>query len=453
MRAAPILLVVCLVTGTGHASSGTVDKADEQNWPSFRGPLAGGVSDGQQLPDSWDAASGANIRWRTEVPGLGHSSPIVWGDQVFVTTAVSAAGTAATRGLRDASILSNDKAPQSWRLYCLDRVSGRILWMRVAREGTPRSARHLNATYANSTPATDGRHVVAFFGSEGLYCYDVDGTLIWSKDFGVMETGWIEDPSSDYGFGSSPIIHAGLVIVQCDIKQGSFAAAFRLSDGSEAWRVPRDERSGWSTPALTAAGTPELVLNGDGFVRGLDPLTGRELWRMAEGNGVKIPTPVSGNGLVFVGGGSSSGPRRFYAIRFGVRGDITLTGDATSNEAIAWRNRANPHLVTPLLYDGLLYVCTDNGVLTVYEAGTGEQLYRQRIGTGGSFGASPVAADGKLYLTNQDGETFVIKSGRAYELVATGKLGELVMASPAIAGGGLIFRTDRSVVAIGRKTS
>lgn len=444
MRATVLAVLVCLAA----------PRLDAQHWPSFRGPSGSGVADRQQLPDSWDAAAGVNVRWRTEIPGLAHSSPIAWGDRVFVTTAVSAVNATAARGLRDASVLSDDKSPQSWRLYCLDRATGRVLWMRVAREGTPRSARHLNATYANSTPATDGRLVVAFFGSEGLYGYDFDGRLIWSKDLGVLETGWDGDPSSDYGFGSSPIIHAGLVIVQCDLKRGSFAAAYRVSDGAEAWRVRRDEQSGWSTPAIVPASTPELVLNGDGFVRGLDPLTGRELWRMAEGNGVKIPTPVSDESLVFLGGGSASGPRRFYAIRFGVRGDVTLPPDVTSNDGVAWRNRANPHLVTPLVYDGLLYVCTDNGVLTVYESKNGEQLYRQRIGAaGGAFGASPVAADGRVYVTNQDGETFILRAGRTYELLSTATLGELVMATPAMSGGSLIFRTDRSVIAIGRKTS
>jgi outer membrane protein assembly factor BamB len=427
--------------------------ADAQNWPAFRGAFARGVADGQALPDSWDAASGAQVRWRTEVPGLGHSSPIVWGERIFVSTAVSSAGTAATRGLQDVSLLATDRSAQSWRLYCLDRQTGRILWMRVAREGAPRSARHINATYANSTPATDGRYVVAFFGSEGLYCFDFDGKLVWSKDLGVLETGWDEDPASDYGFGSSPIIYDGLVVVQCDIKHGSFAAAYRVSDGSEAWHVARTERSGWSTPAVVTATAPELVLNGDGFVRGLEPKTGRELWRMTETSGVKIPTPVANDTHVFVGGGSSSGARRFYAVRFGVRGDVTLTGDATSNEGVAWRNRANPHLLTPLVYDGLIYVCTDNGILTTYDAGTGEQIYRQRVGTGGSFGASPVAADGRVYFTNQDGETFVIKAGRSYEQLSVGRLGELVMASPAVSGGAIIFRTDRSVISIGRKTS
>jgi outer membrane protein assembly factor BamB len=425
------------------------------NWPSFRGQSASGTADMQQLPDDWDAERNTNILWRADIPGLAHSSPIVWGDRIFVTTSVSGENAKATKGLQDVSLLSTDTSPQSWRVYCLDRATGRVLWMRVAKEGTPRSRRHVNATYANSTPVTDGRYVVAFFGSEGLYAYDFDGQLFWSKDLGVLETGWDADPSSDYGFGSSPIIHAGLVILQCDIRHGSFAAAYRVADGSEAWRVERSERSGWSTPAIVAAASPELVLNGDGFVRGLDPLTGKELWRMAEANGVKIPTPISDGGLVFIGGGSSSGSRRFYGVRTGMRGDITLAPDATSSDAIAWRNRANPHLLTPLVYDGLLYVCTDNGILSVYEAKTGEQAYRQRVGStgAGAFGASPVAADGKVYFTSQDGDTFVLRAGKTYELVSTGRLGELVMASPAIAGGALIFRTDRSVIAVGRKTS
>jgi outer membrane protein assembly factor BamB len=429
--------------------------ADAQNWPSFRGPSASGTAEKQQLPDDWDAGQSTNILWRADIPGLAHSSPIVWGDRIFVTTAVSEAGAKATKGLQDFSLLSTDKSPQSWRVYCLDRATGRVLWMRVAKEGPPRSRRHVNATYANSTPVTDGRYVVAFFGSEGLYCYDFDGKSIWSKDLGVLESGWDADPSSDYGFGSSPIIHAGLVILQCDIRHGSFAAAFRVADGSEAWRVSRDERSGWSTPVIVQAGSPELVLNGDGFVRGLDPLTGKELWRMEESNGVKIPTPVSDGGLVFIGGGSSSGSRRFYGVRAGMRGDITLAQDATASDAVVWRNHANPHLVTPIIYDGLLYICTDNGVLTVYDAKTGEQVYRQRVGStgAGAFGASPVAADGKVYFTSQDGDTFVLRAGKTYELVSTNHLGELVMASPAIAGGALVFRTDRSVIAIGRKTS
>jgi outer membrane protein assembly factor BamB len=445
MRLLLFTLIVSLLTAPVTA----------QNWPSFRGSSASGTADQQQLPDGWDAEKNVNILWRADMPGLAHSSPIVWADRIFITTAVSESGAKATKGLQDVSLLSSDTSSQSWRLYCLDRATGRVLWMRVAKEGAPRSRRHVNATYANSTPVTDGRYVVAFFGSEGLYAYDFDGKSIWSKDLGVLETGWDADPSSDYGFGSSPIIHAGLVIVQCDIRHGSFAAAFRVADGSEAWRVQRDERSGWSTPAIVAAASPELVLNGDGFVRGLDPLTGKELWRMAEANGVKIPTPVSDGGLVFVGGGSSSGSRRFYGVRAGMRGDITIAPDATSSDAIAWRNRANPHLVTPIVYDGLLYICTDNGVLSVYDAKTGEQVYRQRVGpTGaGAFGASPVAADGRVYFTSQDGDTFVLRAGKTYELVSTGHLGELVMASPAIAGGALIFRTDRSVIAVGRKTS
>jgi outer membrane protein assembly factor BamB len=429
----------------------SVHTAAAQPWPSFRGPAASGAASNQHLPDSWDGEAGTNVLWRTEIPGLGHSSPVVWGDRVFVTTAVGARGEEPRRGFIDASVLSSNLSPHSFRVYCLDRKTGRVLWSRVAHEGVPRAKRHVNASHANPTPATDGRHVVAFFASEGLFVYDLDGRLLWSKNLGVLDAGWELDPAGHYGFGSSPIIYRDLVIVQCDARGTSFIAAFRLSDGAEVWRTPRGESSVWSTPTLIEGHRPEVVTNGSSYLRGYDPSTGRELWRMAEGGGLKIPTPVSDGERIYFGGGADAGPRRFYAIGAGASGEILPGDNGEASGALAWRNRANAHILTPLVYEGLLYVSNDAGILTVYEARTGEQVYRQRLGVGASFGASPIAADGRIYFTNQDGDTHVLRAGRAFEIVGQGTLGELVMATPAISGRMLVFRTDRSVIAIGRK--
>jgi outer membrane protein assembly factor BamB len=338
----------------------------------------------------------------------------------------------------------------TWAVYCVNKFTGRVLWNRPAIEGVPRVKRHVKGSHANSTPATDGKHVVALFGSEGLYCFDIDGKLLWKQDLGILDGGWSPDPGSHWGFGSSPIVYRHLVIVQCDSQKNSFIAAFNLKDGKRAWLTPRDEDTSWSSPTIYEGETgDELIASGTKYYRGYDPLTGKELWRMASGSDVKIPTPVSADGLVYVGGGSSHARRAFYAIRGGTRGEISLPAGAETNDRIAWHNRAVPHVLTPIVYRDFLYVSTDNGVLTQYNAKTGEMTYRERIGGRGSaFSSSPVAADGKLYFTSEDGEAFVVKAGAQYELLATNPIGEVVMATPAISNELLIIRGQHHLFGI-----
>jgi outer membrane protein assembly factor BamB len=417
--------------------------AAPRHWPSFRGPAASGVGDGLNPPIAWNAADGTNVAWKTAIPGLGHSSPIVWGDRVFVTTAVASAGPAElVHGLVDTMASAADDSPQAWKVYALDLATGRVLWERMAREAAPKVRRHVKGSHANPTPATDGRFLVASFGSEGLYCYDLDGSLIWTRDLGVLDGGWTSDPRAHWGFGSSPVIHRDRAIVQADTQSSSFLAAYRLDDGREVWKVERGESSAWGTSTVVEReGRSELVTTGTTRYRAYDPATGEELWRLTDEAEVKIPTPVASGGVIYLGGGASGRRAGFWAVRAGGRGDITPAGDGPIGPHVAWRNAANPHVVTPLVYRGRLFVCTDAGVLTVYDAATGARLDRLRVGgRAGAFTASPVAADGRLYFASEDGEVFVLDADNPKDVLAVNSIGEVVMATPAIARGMLVVR-------------
>jgi outer membrane protein assembly factor BamB len=425
--------------------------AQAQNWPSFRGRNASGTADGGRAPTTWDAEKSVNVQWKTQIPGVGHSSPIIWGGRIFITTAVSSDPSAAfEHGVSQSVASAADTSKHSWRVYCLDKASGRVLWAKTAREGAPQVKRHVRSSFADPTPATDGKYVVAFFGSEGLFCYDFGGNLLWKQDLGLLDGGWSGDPNSHWGFSSSPVIYRDLVIIQCDTQRNSFVAAYSLKDGRAVWRASRDEDTSWSSPIIyEGGGTAELVVSGTKYYRGYDPLTGKELWRMADGADVKIPAPITAHGLIFLGGGSAQLRRSFYALRAGSRGEIALREGASSNEQVAWRNRATPHILTPIVYGDSLYVCGDNGVLTQYRAKTGEEVYRERIGGRGlTFSASPVAADGKLYFASEDGDIYVIKAGPTYELLAQNPMGEVLMATPAISDGLLIVRGQSHIFAI-----
>jgi outer membrane protein assembly factor BamB len=423
-------------------------------WPSFRGPQASGVADGQNLPDRWDATTGSNILWRTPIPGLAHSSPIVWGDLVFVTSAVSSDPKASFRpGLYGDGDASEDRSHHRWIVAALDRRSGKVRWQRVASEGRPVDKRHIKSTYASSTPATDGRIVVAWFGSQGVHAYDVNGNFLWKVDLGRLDLGAYDVPSYEWGPASSPIIWNGLVILQCDTQADSFMLALKAETGETAWKTERDELPSWGTPtvATTQAG-PELVTNASNFVRGYDPRAGTELWRLGGSSKITAPTPIFGDNLFVVASGRAP-ERPIFVVRPGARGDLTLPEGKTSSAAIAWsRTGRGPYMPTPLIYRGLLYVLANNGVLDAYELRTGQELYRQRLGVVGSgFSASPVAADGRIYLSNEDGDMLVIAAGRRFEHVATNSMGELLMATPALADGVMYVRSADSVFAIGER--
>jgi outer membrane protein assembly factor BamB len=421
-------------------------------WPSFRGAQALGVADGQHLPDRWDVKTGENILWRTPIPGLAHSSPIVWGDRIFVTSAISTNPAATFKpGLYGDGDASDDRSPHRWVIYALDRQTGKIAWERTAHEGPPLNKRHIKSTYASATPATDGRIVVAWFGSQGIHAYDVNGTFRWKVDLGRVDMGAYDIPTYEWGPASSPIIWNGLVIVQCDTQADSFLLALRAETGETVWRTERDELPSWGTPTIveTPSG-PELVTNASNFVRGYDPRTGRELWRLGGSSKITAPTPFGAGGLIFIASGRAP-ERPIFAVRPGAKGDITpAQGEATS-AGLAWSKRGRgSYMPTPLAYD-LLYVLANNGVFDAYALQTGEEIYRQRVPHPGSgFSASPVAADGKIYLSGEDGDIIVVAAGREFRHIATNAMGELLMATPALSRGVMYVRSVNSVVAIGR---
>jgi outer membrane protein assembly factor BamB len=426
--------------------------ASASDWPQFRGPAAGGAGAGSP-PIEWSGDTGKQILWKTEIPGLGHSSPIVWGDRMFVTSAVPAGGESALKlGLYGDIEPVKGEGPQRLIVFCLDRKSGKILWQRTASDGQPKIKRHPKSTHANPTPATDGTHLVVFFGSEGLFTYDLNGKLLWKKDFGVLDSGFFRVPDAQWGFASSPVIHNGVVLIQADVQKNSFLAALNIATGKELWRTPREDAPTFSTPAVmpyagSGVGRFQVVVNGWKHIGGYDFKTGKELWRLRGGGDIPVPTPVFLDGLIVITNAHGS-MRPIYAIRPDASGDITET-----KASIAWSNeRAGNYMQTPLLSGGLGYFCFDNGVLSVYQLATGERLYQERLGGGTSgFTSSPVAASDRLYITNEDGHTFVLAMGGQYKLLAQNDLGETVMATPAISDDVIYMRGRKHLFAIGRK--
>jgi outer membrane protein assembly factor BamB len=425
--------------------------AADPQWPQFRGPSASGVGAGSP-PAEWDGASGKNVLWKTEIPGLGHSSPIIWGDKIFVTSAVPASGTAALKlGLYGDIKPVEGEGSQKFALYCLDRRSGKILWERAVASGQPKIKRHPKSTHANPTPATDGKRVVVFFGSEGLVAFDLNGKELWKKDFGVLDSGFFRVPEAQWGFASSPVIHDNTVLIQADVQKNSFLAALDAATGKERWRTPRGDVPTFGTPAVapyTAGGArrQQVVVNGWKHIGGYDFETGKELWKLTGGGDIPVPTPVFLDGLIVITNAHGSS-RPVYAIRPDAAGEIN-----EKSAAIAWsQDRAGNYMQTPLLHDGLGYFCFDNGVLTVFQLATGERLYQQRLGDGKSgFTSSPVAAGGRLYVTNEEGLTYVLALGKEYKLVSQNELGEQVMASAALAGDVLYIRGRQHLFAIGK---
>ena len=424
------------------------------NWPSFRGPRAAGFAEGQHLPDRWDPKTGENVLWRTPIAGLAHSSPVVWGGRVFVTSAVSSDPKATFRpGLYGDGDASADRSEHRWVLSALDKRTGKVLWERTAHRGEPLEKRHIKATYANSTPATDGRVVVAWFGSQGVHAFDVRGRFLWKVDLGRVDLGAYDIPTYEWGPASSPVIWNGLVILQCDTQADSFLLALDAATGRTVWKTERDELPSWGTPTVaeTSRG-PELVTNASNYVRGYDPRTGRELWRLGRSSKITAPTPVFAEDLFVVASGRAP-ERPIFVVRAGSRGDLTLPEGKDRSDAVAWsRTGRGSYMPTPLAYRGLLYVLSNNGVLDAYDLKTGEEVYRQRLPTVGSgFSASPIAADGKLYLPNEDGEVLVVAAGREFKHLATNSMGELLMATPALSEGVMYVRSASSLTAVGRK--
>jgi len=458
----PSALLLLTLLALPAAASAAQDPTEDGHWPSFRGHRARGVAEGYATPVEFDVASGKNVLWRTPVPGLAHSAPVVWGDRVFVTTAVRQKGEAELSSLYGSegygagdSVV--DEGPHAFQLLCLDRSSGEILWTRTAHEGVPLVKRHPKSTHANSTPACDAERVLAFFGSEGLFCFDHEGELLWKRDFGKLDAGaprgtgppGLEVADYDdyqWGFASSPVIVDDRVIVQCDIQEQSFVAALDARTGEDVWRTERDEPPTWCSPTVYDEGErAQVICNGYVEIAGYDLETGERLWNRSGGGDVPVPTPVVMHDLIYL---TSAHGRLapLYAL------DVTVEGEVPDDsEALAFYHpRRGVYMQTPLIYGYELYACSDGGVLGCFDAGTGEMIYRERLGTGTTgFSASAVAADGQLYFTGEAGEVFVVAAGPEFEVLATNDLGENCLATPALSRGVLFFRTLGHVVAVG----
>jgi len=420
-----------------------------QQWPGFRGPWGNGFIDNANPATAWNAATGKNIRWKTAIPGLSHSSPVIWDNFLFVTTAVNTEGSASLKvGLYGNIDEANDSTVHEFKVYCLDKSSGKILWERVACKGIPKSKRHTKATQANCTPATDGKYVVVHFGSEGLYCYDFRGNLAWKKDMGLLNPGYFAAPGIEWGYSSSPVIYNNRIILQCDIPKTPYITALDLASGNEIWKTSRgDEVSTFSTPAIYSDNEkPQVIVNGFRHAGGYDFETGREIWKISNGGDIPTPTPVVANSLIYL----NSAHGRFspiLAIRPDAKGDITLAPESTQNSYIAWSvKRGGAYMQTPLVYKGYLYNLQVNGQLTCYEARTGEVKYTKNLDE--AFSASGIAAGGKLYFSSEEGNIFVLQAGPDYKLLAKNGLKDVCMATPAISGNTLFFRTQHYLIAV-----
>jgi outer membrane protein assembly factor BamB len=413
-----------------------------ENWPQFRGSDALNAVENasERLPDSWSPDQ--NVRWSTDLPGRGWSSPITWGDRVFLTTVVnSGESEAPKKGLYFGGDRPEPPAtPHQWKVYCLDLNTGAIRWEQVAHEGLPPSPIHLKNSYASETPVTDGERIYALFGNVGLYCYDLDGHQLWKHELPVrqMRYGW--------GSAASPALHDGRVYLVNDNEEESYLECLDARTGEQLWKMSRDEKSNWSTPFVWQNELrTEIVTAGTDRVRSYD-VDGKLLYEFGGMSSITIAQPFSQHGLLYVSSGYVLDKKRpLLAIKPGASGDITLADDATSSDFIAWcQPEAAPYNPTTLVYGDLLYVLLDRGFLACYDAHSGELVYdRQRLPDGQAFTASPWAFRGKVFCLSEDGVTFVVEAGRNYKLLHTNRLedDDMCMATPAIAGDNLLIRT------------
>jgi outer membrane protein assembly factor BamB len=420
------------------------------DWPSFRGIRGAGIADGYATPTTWNVPEKQNVRWSAPVAGLGHSSPVIWGSRLCITTAISGRADAGLRiGLYGAIASVTDDTSHTWKLLCYDKVTGKSLVDKTILSGVPRIKRHTKSTHANSTLATDGTRLVAMLGSEGLYAFDMNGKQLWMKDLGLLDSGYYIAPQAQWEFASSPVIHDGVVIIQADVQKNSFLAAFDVTTGKEIWRTPRQDVPTWSTPTIHQVGSmTQILVNGWKHTGAYDFRTGREIWKLTGGGDIPVPTPIVGHGLVFITNAHGPGAPVF-AIRETATGDISLPAGQTTNDHVAWSvPRDGAYMISPVLYRDLLYVCKNNGAFSVFNARTGERVHQARLGTGTTpFTASIVAADGKLYFTSEEGDVFVMRAG-TFEILATNPLDAIAMATPAVSEGVLYFRTSTGLIAI-----
>jgi len=418
------LAVICAAMAFGILAAGFA--ADETFWPYWRGAAADGMAAGD-APVNWSDTK--NVLWKTDIPGLGNSSPIVWGDQVFLTTAIPADGAGA------GALVEN-----KFDVISLDRKTGKILWQQTAKTAVPHEGSHQTyGSFASNSPVTDGKLVYAFFGSRGVYCYDPKGKLIWQKDYNIQMR-----MKMAFGEGMAPVLSGNKLLLVFDHEGDSFMVALDKGTGKEIWRVARDEKSNWAAPLVVDfGGKKQLVVAATSRVRSYDLETGMLLWECAGLGANTIPQPVRMDDLVFVMSGYQNA--RLMAIRLG------RTGDLTGTDAIVWTQvKGNSYTPSPVIYDNKLYVLTDNGMLTCYNARTGEGYYlQQRLPKAYSFKSSPVGAGGKLYLASENEDVIVVRMGEKFEVLATNTMPEeTFIATPAITGGQIFLRSKKRIYCI-----
>lgn len=430
----------CLMAMTAPAIAQT-------NWPQFRGADARGVATQTGLPDHWSATE--NVAWKTDIPGRGWSSPIVWGDQVFVTTVIN---TGKSEEPKKGLYFGGDRLKPSeslhqWKVLCLDLKTGEVRWERQVHEGKPETPIHLKSTYASETPVTDGERVYCCFGNLGIYCFDLNGQEVWKHQLKPqsMRFGW--------GTAASPVLHGGRLYFVNDNDEDSYLLALDAKTGEQVWRTPRDEKSNWATPFVWRNDRrTEIVTPGSGMVRSYD-LDGTLLWSLKGMSSITIATPYEYQGLLYISSGYVLDSKKpIYAIRPGATGDISLSEGKTSNEFIAWSQpKAGPYNPSTLIFDDRLYVLYDMGLMRCFRADNGQEIFgQQRLPNGRAFTSSPWASDGKVFCLNEDGVTFVLRASDEFQVLHKNSLAEddMCMATPAIAGDRLLIRTSARLYCI-----
>lgn len=437
---------------SGVTSADTFFQSMEQNrqWPGYRGYFASGYMKDANLPDSFNVETGYNIAWELPVPGLGLSCPVIWDDAVYITTAINATGDSGYQtGIYGDIAPVSDSSEHTWILYSVNRKNGQINWERIMHKGIPAVKRHPKSSHANTTVATDGEHIVVFLGTEGLYCYDFRGELLWERDFGLIMSAWDQVESAEWEFCSSPVIFKDMVIIQADALNQAFVAMLDLETGETVWRKERDEIPGWCTPNVYFEGdAPRVVLNGFKHRGAYDLYTGEEIWKMDGGGDIPIPTPVVWKDQVFFN--SAHGRHApLMAVKNTAEGVIPYPeSDSTASDEFAWfYDRGGAYMSSVLVYDSLLYRLRWNGNLVCGNARTGELFYDETVFPY-SFIASPVAADDRIYLVAEEGMVYIVGTGRDYELLAKIPLGEVSLVTPGIVEEMIIFRTAGRLIAV-----
>ena len=431
----------------GFLSASVTGVVAQENWPQFRGETAGVIADNPSLPDSWGPQE--NVAWELDVPGRGWSSPIVWGDHIFVLTSTSVTGpevpiqpvenyrARSLGGTMTAAFITDLDEPLRWVLYDVDFQTGEVRWEQTLHASVPSLPTHQKSTFASETPVTDGQRVYVYLADIGLHAVNFDGTLAWS-----VEMDWL--PRREWGAASSPVLHDGVLYIVNDNEEESYVAAYEAESGSELWRTTRDEGSNWSTPFVWVNDVrTEIVTTGQNGVRSYG-LNGELLWNLTGMSSLVIPTPFSDHGLLYINSGYVADQNRpVYAIRPGASGDITLAEGTNSNDYIVWSHpQLGSYNPSSLVYGDYHYTLLDRGILLCYDARTGREVYpRQRITAGTLFTASPWAYNGKIFALSEDGDTFVIQAGAEFEVLGKNSLDEMTLSTPAVARNSVIIRT------------